>query len=191
MDSSLAQLQPPSFFQKFNWFERFVLIRYIRILSYLYFAATRACLNIWGARALLAELLRDVDANNQRRGDSMASPTRSLATLLAFAMPRPEHAFHAFHQQIHLRHRRAGRVELQTKSPRPVEPQNIPLDIVYEDADMLAISKPPGMTVQLAQGAVENAVAFHLSATSAARWGTPGVLRSSNHCLLLGTGPLL
>jgi hypothetical protein len=121
----------------------------------------------------------------------MASPTRSLATLLAFAMPRPEHAFHAFHQQIHLRHRRAGRVELQTKSPRPVEPQNIPLDIVYEDADMLAISKPPGMTVQLAQGAVENAVAFHLSATSAARWGTPGVLRSSNHCLLLGTGPLL
>ena len=105
----------------------------------------------------------------------MASASRNLATLLAFAVPRPEHALHAFHNPVHLRHRRGGCVELRAKpqAARPVEPQNIPLDIVHEDADMLVISKPPGMTVQLAQGAVENAVAFHLSATSGAQWGTP------------------
>ena len=109
-----------------------------------------------------------------QHGARMPPASRNLATLLAFAMPRPEHALHAFKNPVHLRYRRGGCVELRAKqqAARPVEPENILLDIVYEDTDMLVISKPPGMTVQLAEGAVENAVAYHLSATGA-RWGTP------------------
>ena len=49
-------------------------------------------------------------------------------------------------------------------------PQNIPLSIIFEDADMLAVNKPPGMVVQFARGALENAVAFHCNATGYARW---------------------
>ena len=54
---------------------------------------------------------------------------------------------------------------------RAVVPQDIPLNVVYEDSDVLAINKPPGATVQLAQNAVENAVAFHLNSTSC-QWST-------------------
>lgn len=65
-------------------------------------------------------------------------------------------------------------IELRAKAtaPRAVVPQHIPLEIVYEDPDMLVINKPPGMTVQLAQGAVENAVVYYLNATSVAQWQT-------------------
>jgi 23S rRNA-/tRNA-specific pseudouridylate synthase len=59
----------------------------------------------------------------------------------------------------------------KSRMPRSVAPQDIPLDIVHEDADMLAINKPSGMTTQLALGAVENAVVFHLNSTSS-QWST-------------------
>lgn len=45
------------------------------------------------------------------------------------------------------------------------EPENIPLDIVYEDADLLVVNKPAGMTVHPAPGAYHqtlvNAILFH------------------------------
>lgn len=71
----------------------------------------------------------------------------------------------------------AADAQEKSSAPRPVVPQNIPLTIVYEDEDMMAIDKPPGMAVQFAKSALENAVVFHLNATSAsaggARWQSP------------------
>jgi len=37
-------------------------------------------------------------------------------------------------------------------SPSPLSPENIPLNIVYEDADLLVVDKPPGLTVHPAPG---------------------------------------
>ena len=45
------------------------------------------------------------------------------------------------------------------------QPQNIPLDIVYEDEDIIVVNKPAGMTVHPAPGAYDgtlvNALLFH------------------------------
>ena len=44
--------------------------------------------------------------------------------------------------------------------PEPVEskiiPQNIPLDIIYEDSDIIVVNKPTGMVVHPAPGNKEN-----------------------------------
>jgi 23S rRNA-/tRNA-specific pseudouridylate synthase len=48
---------------------------------------------------------------------------------------------------------------------RSVFPQNVSLDVLYEDEDVLAIHKPAGMVVQYSSGSVENAVAFYLNST--------------------------
>ena len=73
----------------------------------------------------------------------------------------------------HFRENR-GLVVLRFKpaARRSVVPKNIPLEIVFEDGDLLVINKVPGMTVQLAHNAVENAVVFHLNSTSG-QYGTP------------------
>ena len=68
-------------------------------------------------------------------------------------------------------HRRAPYI-LSKMEARSVVPQEIPLYIVYEDDDLLALDKPAGMTVQLAQNAVENAVVHYLNSTSC-QWSTP------------------
>jgi len=47
------------------------------------------------------------------------------------------------------------------------EPENIPLDIVYEDVDLLVVNKQPGLVVHptknYQQGTLANALAFYLS----------------------------
>ena len=47
----------------------------------------------------------------------------------------------------------------------PLEPQDLPLDIVYEDADLIVLNKPRGMVVHPApghpDGTVVNALLFH------------------------------
>lgn len=47
-----------------------------------------------------------------------------------------------------------------------IEPENIPLDIVYEDADLMVINKPAGMVVHPGagnfHGTLINAIAYHL-----------------------------
>lgn len=45
-------------------------------------------------------------------------------------------------------------IELTLPEPEPLtlEPENIPLDIVYEDADLLVVNKPKGMVVHPAPG---------------------------------------
>ena len=51
--------------------------------------------------------------------------------------------------------------------PQPIEavPQNIPLDIVYEDEDLLVVNKPKGMVVHPApgnpDGTLVNALLYH------------------------------
>ena len=59
-----------------------------------------------------------------------------------------------------------------------ITPQNIPLEIVYEDGDLLVVNKPKGMVVHPAPGHLENtlvnALLFHCGATLS---GINGVLR--------------
>ena len=59
-----------------------------------------------------------------------------------------------------------------------VEPENIPLDIVYEDGDLLVVNKPKGMVVHPApgnpDGTLVNALLFHCGSSLS---GINGVLR--------------
>ena len=58
-------------------------------------------------------------------------------------------------------------VEVALPEPEPldVQPQNIPLDIVYEDADVIVINKPKGLVVHPAPGhpdrTLVNALLYH------------------------------
>ena len=58
-------------------------------------------------------------------------------------------------------------VEVTLPEPQPVEvvPQNIPLDIVYEDADVIVVNKPVGLVVHPApghpDGTLVNALLYH------------------------------
>ena len=47
--------------------------------------------------------------------------------------------------------------------PQPIEarPQNIPLDIVYEDDDLLVVNKPKGMVVHPAPGNPDGTLVNH------------------------------
>lgn len=62
--------------------------------------------------------------------------------------------------------------------PYTVKPQNIPIDIVYEDDDLLVVNKPKGMVVHPAAGNYENtlvnAVLYHCGDSLS---GIGGVLR--------------
>jgi 23S rRNA pseudouridine1911/1915/1917 synthase len=59
------------------------------------------------------------------------------------------------------------RIFVQEKEPEAVEvvPENIPLDIVYEDADVIVVNKPKGMVVHPANGhytgTLVNALMYH------------------------------
>lgn len=63
--------------------------------------------------------------------------------------------------------RGAESVTVALPDPEPVDaiPQNIPLDIVYEDADVIVINKPAGMVVHPAaghpDGTLVNALLYH------------------------------
>ena len=62
--------------------------------------------------------------------------------------------------------------------PLDVEPENIPLDIVYEDKDLLVVNKPKGMVVHPASGnysgTLVNALLYHCKDSLS---GINGVLR--------------
>jgi 23S rRNA pseudouridine1911/1915/1917 synthase len=68
-------------------------------------------------------------------------------------------------------------VTLPEPEPLEVQPENIPLDIVYEDSDVIVINKPRGMVVHPAvghpNGTVVNAVLYHCKDLS----GINGVMR--------------
>lgn len=60
------------------------------------------------------------------------------------------------------------------------KPENIPLDIVYEDADVLVVNKPAGMVVHPAPGhpggTLVNAVLYHAPDMSIAGSNRPGIV---------------
>ena len=57
------------------------------------------------------------------------------------------------------------RVEIPEPQPIALIPQNIPLDVVYEDADLIVINKPKGLVVHPApghpDGTLVNALLYH------------------------------
>lgn len=56
------------------------------------------------------------------------------------------------------------------EAPMLIEPENIPLDIVYEDDDLLVINKPTGMVVHpgagVTNGTLVNALMYHMQSLS-------------------------
>jgi 23S rRNA pseudouridine1911/1915/1917 synthase len=92
-------------------------------------------------------------------------------------------------------HVRAGeRVEVVLTDPVPLEGQaeNIPLEVLYEDAALLVVNKPPGMVVHPAcgnyTGTLVNALLHHCTGLS----GIGGVLRPGIvHRLDKGTSGIL
>ncbi len=72
--------------------------------------------------------------------------------------------------------------EIETELPEPISddaiPQDIPLDIVYEDNDLLVVNKPRGMVVHPAagnpDGTLVNALLFHCADSLS---GIGGVIR--------------
>lgn len=75
-------------------------------------------------------------------------------------------------------------VELTPATPRHFPPENIPLDIIYEDDDVVVVNKPAGLVVHpgagIPGGTLANALAFHFAglAEISARRGTirPGIV---------------
>lgn len=69
-------------------------------------------------------------------------------------------------------------VTLPAAKPYRAEPQDIPLDIVYEDSDLLVVNKPKGMVVHPAAGnyknTLVNAVLYHCKGELS---GIGGVMR--------------
>lgn len=68
-------------------------------------------------------------------------------------------------------------VEIPENEKLNVEPENIPIDIVYEDSDVIVVNKPQGMVVHPAPGnyggTLVNALLYHCTDLS----GINGVLR--------------
>ena len=69
-------------------------------------------------------------------------------------------------------------VEIPDAEPMDAVPENIPLDIVYEDADLLIVNKPKGMVVHPAHGnyhgTLVNALLYHCGDSLS---GINGVIR--------------
>ena len=71
-------------------------------------------------------------------------------------------------------------VELTLSEPEPAEavPQDIPLDVVYEDADVIVVNKPAGLVVHPApghpDGTLVNALLYHCAGSLS---GVGGALR--------------
>ena len=75
-------------------------------------------------------------------------------------------------------------LEVDIPAPQPVDlvPQDIPLDIVYEDGDVIVVNKPVGMVVHPApghsDGTLVNALLYHCGNTLSGINGTlrPGIV---------------
>jgi 23S rRNA pseudouridine1911/1915/1917 synthase len=73
-------------------------------------------------------------------------------------------------------------LELPPLIPTDIKPEDIPLDIIYEDADFLIVNKPKGLTVHptpnQSVGTLVNALLFHCGASLSGINGTvrPGIV---------------
>ncbi len=89
---------------------------------------------------------------------------------------------------------RAGdeiQLELPAAAPLEAVPENIPLDIVYEDDDLIVLHKPAGMIVHPGAGVqsdtLANALVYHFQQLSHANSLRPGIV----HRLDVGTSGLM
>ena len=90
--------------------------------------------------------------------------------------------------------RQGERVVLRFSPPRPLEivPEDIPLDIAYEDEHLLVVNKAPGMVVHPAPGHATGTLVHALMAHCGNLSGIGGVLRPGIvHRLDAGTSGLL
>ena len=127
-------------------------------------------------------LLRTTEANRNQRLDaflasSLDGLTRSQATRL---IESGEVAVNG--RAVSKSYKLAGGEDIAVTlpEPEPVEavPQDIPLDVVYEDADVIVVNKPSGMVVHPApghpDGTLVNALLYHCAGTLS---GIGGALR--------------
>lgn len=72
------------------------------------------------------------------------------------------------------------KVIIEEKKPNILKPQNLPLDIVYEDEDLAIINKPAGLVVHPAPGNYEhtlvNALLYHFKNLSDVNPQRPGIV---------------
>ena len=70
-------------------------------------------------------------------------------------------------------------VEIDPKRENSMRPENVPLDIVYEDEHLVVVNKPPGMLVHPTNsdknGTLLNALSFYLNAECGVRSAESGV----------------
>jgi 23S rRNA pseudouridine1911/1915/1917 synthase len=83
-------------------------------------------------------------------------------------------------------------VELAPPAPAILQPQDIPIEIIYEDDDLIVVNKPAGMVVHPAagveSGTLANAIVFHFQQLSSVQGAArPGIV----HRLDKGTSGLL
>ena len=71
-------------------------------------------------------------------------------------------------------------VELPAPPPSEVEPEEIPLDILYEDGEVVVVNKPAGLVVHPAagvhSGTLANALAFHFGQLAGGGSLRPGIV---------------
>lgn len=89
---------------------------------------------------------------------------------------------------------RAGdeiQLELPDAAPLQAAPENIPLDIVYEDHELIVVNKPAGMVVHpgagVQSGTLANALVYHFNHLSNVNSLRPGIV----HRLDVGTSGLI
>src|SRR5258706_1736191 len=82
-------------------------------------------------------------------------------------------------------------VELISPPSKSFAPEDIPLDVIYEDDQLIVINKPAGIVVHpaagVSSGTLANALAFHFQKLSAAETPRPGIV----HRLDKGTSGLM
>ena len=118
---------------------------------------------------------------DQFLADGVAELTRSAAQRLA-----EEHRVLLDGRPLKKNYKITGSetLEVSLPDPEPIDaaPQDIPLDIVYEDGDVLVINKPKGMVVHPApgnpDGTVVNAVLYHCGSSLSGIGGAfrPGIV---------------
>jgi len=83
-------------------------------------------------------------------------------------------------------------IELTPSPSETFTPENIPLEVIYEDSDLIVVNKPAGMVVHpaagISHGTLANALAFHFAQLSTSAGAVrPGIV----HRLDKGTSGLL
>ena len=80
-------------------------------------------------------------------------------------------------------------VEIPDAVETPILPEDIPLDILYEDDDLLVVNKPKGMVVHPSaghySGTLVNAIMFHCKDSLSGINGEirPGIVHRIAHCM--------